>query len=408
MLKIYLFLLIILFSSTGSYLQKINQEKLSYLLDEADKSNSDAVIIYQGDSLICETYFGNYNPDEFIETMSCTKSIIGLAVICLLDDGWIDSLQTPVYIYYPEWNSGLKKNITIEHLLNMTSGIQNNPNATIEIYPSSDFVQLALNAELTESPGEKYRYNNKALNLIPGLVEKITGKKLDVYLSERLFKPLGIEEFNWILDSAGNPHGMSGCQLRPKDFIKIGLLILNSGEYNGKQIISEKNILKLLEPSTRNPQCGLSWWLSYDKTHTELKTEIIYELIRLEVKASLILKAYRCSEIYGSSKDYQVKYGEKLMQIWWNAVDKLPSNSLKEIYETVYPENRITKTDYFGEATSYKAWGWLGNYIIIDPETKIVGIRMIRWARSKNRMDPKSKDHFYEFENLILNLTNDN
>jgi len=153
--------------------QEINHEKLASLLEQAEDLNSEAVIIYQGDSLITENYFGVGNPDTLIETMSCTKSIVGLAVICMLDDGLIDSLQTPVHIYYPEWNVGPKKKITIEHLLTMTSGLQNYPRTDVEIYPSPDFVQLALIADLTENPGVKFRYNNKHQERLSGTYRSV-------------------------------------------------------------------------------------------------------------------------------------------------------------------------------------------------------------------------------------------
>lgn len=115
----------------------------------------------------------------------------------------------------------------------MSSGLQNVPNAGEEIYPSNDFVQLALCAELANKPGEIWNYNNKSLNLLGGVIKKITGKRMDNYIRERLFKPLGITNIGWTLDSAGNPHLMSGCQIKPKDFIKIGLLLAK------KEIIME-------------------------------------------------------------------------------------------------------------------------------------------------------------------------
>ncbi len=104
--------------------------------------------------------------------MSCTKSIVGLSVACMLNDRLIDSLDVPVAQYYPEWRQGQKQLITLRHLVNMTTGIQNNPNASIEIHPSPDFVQLALTAELSSKPGEVWSYNNKSLNLMAGIIKR--------------------------------------------------------------------------------------------------------------------------------------------------------------------------------------------------------------------------------------------
>ncbi len=98
--------------------------------------------------------------------MSCTNCILGLAVGCMLTDKLIDILDIPVFNYFPEWKQGQKRFITIRHLVNMTSGLQNNTNGFIEIYPSPDFVQLALCAELSNKPGEVWAYNNKSLNLM--------------------------------------------------------------------------------------------------------------------------------------------------------------------------------------------------------------------------------------------------
>lgn len=121
----------------------------------------------------------------------------------------------------------------------LTSGVQNYPHTGIEIYPSPDFVKLALAAELSERPGEVYRYNNKSLNLVAGIFQHVTGKRMDSYIGERLFKPLGILDYRWSLDPSGNPHMMSGCQIKPHDFVKLGMLVANEGKFDGSQIIDK-------------------------------------------------------------------------------------------------------------------------------------------------------------------------
>lgn len=172
MIKVVFLNLILLFTGVTSYTQEINKTLLDSLLKVAEQTHSEAVIIYKGDSLITESYFGTGRADNKIESMSCTKSIVGLAVACLLTDKLIDSLNVPVSTYYPEWRQGQKQFITIRHLLEMTSGLQNYPNTSIEIYPSPDFVQLALCAELSSIPGKQWAYNNKSVNLLAGVIEK--------------------------------------------------------------------------------------------------------------------------------------------------------------------------------------------------------------------------------------------
>ena len=91
--------------------QSISQNKLEKLSQQAEICNTEGLLIWHDGKIILEEYFGIGHPDTLIETMSCTKSIVGLAAACLLDDGFLDSLNTPVYIYYPEWNQGQKKEI---------------------------------------------------------------------------------------------------------------------------------------------------------------------------------------------------------------------------------------------------------------------------------------------------------
>jgi CubicO group peptidase (beta-lactamase class C family) len=98
-------------------------------------------------------------------------------------------------------------------LLNQTSGLQNLRTTTPEIYPSPDFVQLALAAELSSDPGSKFSYNNKAVNLLVGVVKQASGMRMDQYVATEVFEPLVIKDFTWTLDRAGNPHGMAGLQI---------------------------------------------------------------------------------------------------------------------------------------------------------------------------------------------------
>ncbi|MBK6364810.1 MAG: serine hydrolase [Saprospiraceae bacterium] len=201
-----------------------------------------------------------------IEAMSSTKSIVNLAIGKLLTDSLIKSIDQPIYDFYPEWKQGMKKDVTIRHLLNHTSGMQNIPLTTTEIYPSPDFIKLALAAEIVNKPGTTFSYNNKAVNLLAGIVKIASKKRMDNYLAEKIFTPLGIEDFDWELDDEGNPHAMAGFQVLPKDFAKLGQLFIQKGKWEGKQLISEAWFSETGTPNPLEPTCGLLWWIDYEKT----------------------------------------------------------------------------------------------------------------------------------------------
>ncbi len=321
--------------------------------------------------------------------MSCTKSIVGLAVACMLTDGLIDSLDIPVSVFYPEWKQGNKQFITIRHLVNMTSGIQNVPNTAVEIYPSKDFVQLALSAELVAKPGSAWSYNNKSLNLMAGVIKKITGKRMDHYIGDRLFRPLGITDFTWSLDSVGNPHVMSGCQIKAGDFVKLGLLTLYNGKYQGQQIIATERVAEMLTPCPLMPGYAMLWWIDYSRTTLIIDDEQISSFRSAGVDSTFIENAVRMKGRYKPA-GYQTKISETLgAQAQAIINDALAAKGL-----------RLARREYAGDRT-YQANGYLGNYIIVDPHTKIVAIRMISYDSYEN-----DSDAFGDFKDMVLNLTN--
>jgi CubicO group peptidase (beta-lactamase class C family) len=171
-----------------------------------------------------------------IQTMSVTKSVVSMAICRLMEAGTIASLDVPVHEYYPEWRQGRKRDITLRMLLDHTSGLQNVSNAGAEIYPAPDAVQLALSAELSHDPGTHLDYNNKAVNLIAGIVEKAAGVKLDAYVQRELFTPLCIPERFWYTDKVGNPHAMAGVELTPMELARIGQLMLDDGVWQGTRL----------------------------------------------------------------------------------------------------------------------------------------------------------------------------
>lgn len=370
-----------------TYGQRIDVAKLQILLKKAEETHSEAVIIYKDNQLVAEEYFGIGNEDRKVEAMSCTKSIVGLAVACLLTDGLIESLDTPITDFYPEWKQGQKQLITIRHLVNMTSGMQNNPNAAVEIYSSDDFVQLALTAELSKRPGEAFEYNNKSLNLMAGVIRKITGKRMDDYIGERLFKPLEIIDYSWTLDNAGNPHVMSGCQIKPKDLIKLGMLLLNNGYYNDHQIIAKEHIAEVVVSSSQYKGYGMLWWLDHENIISVVDNEIINDLRKANVSKEFIRKAIKMKGIYTSNEDY----ASRLQLIFGNDPYEYIGQDLK-------PGLRLRKRNFSGNVT-YRADGYLGNFIIVNPKDKIVAVRMISHQSFKD-----SKDGFADFEKEILNL----
>jgi CubicO group peptidase (beta-lactamase class C family) len=247
---------------TGDAVGRVDDAALVRLLRAAEAANSDAIVVLHDGELVGAWYAGGER--RRIEAMSATKSIVNLAVGRLVTQGIIPSIDAPVHSFFPEWNEGLKASVTIRHLLNHTSGLHAD-RTTEAIYASADVVRHALDGDIVSAPGTMFFYNNSATNLLAGVIGKAAGKPMDVYLRDALFEPLGIRDFTWSRDRAGNPHGMAGLQIQPEDLARLGQLVLDRGRADGEQLIRESWFDQSLRPgSEHRPGVGLLWWLIRD------------------------------------------------------------------------------------------------------------------------------------------------
>jgi CubicO group peptidase (beta-lactamase class C family) len=345
----------------------INADALEKLRKRAEETSSAAVVIIKDGQLVADWDFGQKRGP--IEAMSATKSIVSLAIGRLVDAAKIKSVDQPVCDFYPEWKQGRKKNITIRHLLNQTSGLQNVPSTGPEIYPSPDFVQLALAAELSDDPGSKFSYNNKAVNLLAGVVKQASGGiRMDQYLGKEIFEPLGIKDFSWTLDRAGNPHGMSGLQIRAIDLAKIGQMMLDRGSWKGKQILSEDWVRKSVEPSQEYyPLYGLLWWLHFQSATVSVTDDFISYFKNHGMTPSSVEKL---EELKGKPIDIQT-FQRTLLTI------VLGDEPINKNLDGLRDGPQL-KPVVQGPLRSYEAQGYLGQFLVVVPRDRIVAVRMRR------------------------------
>lgn len=375
----------------------LDGDALDRLLERAHESQSDAVVIVKDGKLVGEWYFGK--PRGPIEAMSATKSIVGLAVGRLLADGRLESLDVPLHRFYPEWNQGRKAKITVRHLLTQRSGLQSEP-ITTEIYRSPDFVQLALAAELVEDPGAKFRYNNKACNLLAGVVQNAAGMRMDVLIGEEVFKPLGITDWSWSLDRAGNPHGMSGLQIHPADLAKIGRLMLDGGTWEGKRILPESFVAEAVRDDL-HPRAdariesvselwgmhyGLLWWVNDAADHA-ITDRLLDEWRKLKAPEEFVTKLAELRGVRGLdlyNKAVQLAGGEeKWASVTWQA-------------------NRPDFDVVGWTSHGYSADGYLGQYLVVVPQHKLIAVRMRR--SPPESFDERRIDQFRDFKQRVQAL----
>ncbi|HEY3366369.1 MAG TPA: serine hydrolase [Symbiobacteriaceae bacterium] len=192
---------------------------------------------------------------------SSTKSITAILVGMLADDGKITSLDERVCSYIQEWCDGVRGEVTLRHLLTMTSGLSRiMDNRAAGYAADKDAAVIALTPD--KRPGTVWDYSNEAVQLLSPVLDKAAGEPIQEYARKRLFEPLGMKDTRLHLDDQGHAWTYADMETTPEDMAKIGLLMLNGGQWEGKQVVSRDWIGRSTSPSqSLNDQYGFLWWL---------------------------------------------------------------------------------------------------------------------------------------------------
>lgn len=190
-----------------------------------------------------------WRSDDPVNLYSASKTFTSLAVGMCADDGKLN-LSDKVLDYFPEYRSAASpgsEEITIRDLLHMSSGKTEFWFGELDgERVSKDWAELFFRVPVTQKPGTYFRYSNACTYMLGRAVEKIGGKNVRDFLVPRLFAPLGIENPQWHTDPQGHTIGASDLFLYLNQFSRLGKLLLNHGQYEGKRLVSESYLHSLV------------------------------------------------------------------------------------------------------------------------------------------------------------------
>jgi CubicO group peptidase (beta-lactamase class C family) len=239
-----------------------------------EQTNTVAFLVIKDDVLLYEGYFNGYNHNSTVTSFSVAKSFVSALVGVAISEGYIGNVEDPITKYLPEL---LKKdsryqNITLRHLLTMSSGIRykdRGPSSDdITTYYAPDLRVAAISSPIVGNPGQEFHYNNFHPLLLGLVLERTTGRHVAQYLEEKIWRPLGMEAAgSWSLDSeqSGFEKMESGINGRAIDFAKFGRLFLNKGNWNGMQVIPAEWVDESTRLDTTTdpaPQYQYFWWVN--------------------------------------------------------------------------------------------------------------------------------------------------
>ena len=250
--------------------QKITQEQEL----EFDKLQTIALVVVKNDSLIHEQYWDGFGEDSYSNSFSMAKSFVSILIGMAIDEGKIKNVDQPVGDFLPEFKEGKKAKLTIKHLLTMSSGIDFDENYVspfaypAKAYYGTDLKKLTYSYNAVSEPGKEFIYLSGNTELLCFILSKATGKTMSEYASEKLWKPIGAKNSAfWSLDHENGEEKAYCCfNSNAPDFARIGELYLDSGKWNGQQLISAQYIANSTTPADllvngeKNTQYGYAWW----------------------------------------------------------------------------------------------------------------------------------------------------
>ncbi len=236
-----------------------------------------SLIVWQGGAIAAEEYFGRMRADRQVNIKSASKTILSALVGIALDEGYLESLdqRLPELLPddFPADASAAHREITLRHLLTMTSGLRTTSFRNYGRWVANhDWVRAAIDRPMVDRPGGRMIYSTGSSHLVSAILTRATGMSTAAFARRYLFGPLGIASPAWDRDPRGFYVGGNNMALTPRDLVRIGELYVSGGSVAGRHVLTESWIEESWRPYRRSSWNGYGygyfWWYrrsgSYD------------------------------------------------------------------------------------------------------------------------------------------------
>jgi len=252
--------------------QGLNRDTLSRLDSHirAELPHLRSLLIARHGHLVFEKYYGDASRDGLQNMQSMTKSVTSALVGIALKKGLIQSLDSRVVDYFPEYRRGIQdervNSLTIRHLLTMSAGLDELGFSFDKVF--ADPVAEILKQHLLFAPGHGFKYSSPAAHLLGGVLRKATGQPVLAFAETELFRPLGMGQVVWYADKTGLQSGGLSGSFRSRDLLKLGELYLRQGRWSGREIIPQEYVADSVKVHNAGEffggpvRYGYMWWIA--------------------------------------------------------------------------------------------------------------------------------------------------
>lgn len=265
---------------SADYVDTQKIEALNRKIAEDRFENINGLVVIKDGKLLLEEYFNGESRDSLHDPRSVGKSIASTMLGIAIEEEFIKNENKALKSFYNlnSYNnhSNKKESVTLKSLLTMSSGFDGDDSDYRSLgneenmYPTNDWVKFTLNLPMKKETniGEEFAYFTSGVVVLGDIIHKSVPNGLVSYADKKLFKPLGITNYQWEYtpQNVGNTAG--GIRLRALDFAKYGQLYKNKGLWNGKQILNEKWVEKSLGKQIKQSlDEGYYGYLFWNKTY---------------------------------------------------------------------------------------------------------------------------------------------
>ena len=246
----------------------------------AEFPDTTSVLVFKDDRLVFERYFGSGGINVLNDTRSATKTLTALIVGQAISDGALRTAEQPAFALLPDLapfrNDGpLKQAITLMDLLTMSSALDcndsdagnvgNEENMYAQTHWARWVVDLPQKPNYSRGPNGRgpFSYCTGGVFLLGQIVQRAARTPLDQYFDARLFRPLGIRERQCARSPGGEFQAGGGLRLRSRDLLKLGVLIMNNGNWRGVQLVPEAWVRRMQSVSNvvnDQQSYGMLYW----------------------------------------------------------------------------------------------------------------------------------------------------
>jgi len=281
----------------------IDPNTIAVLVDSIERGfypNRHSLLIFKNNKLVLEKYFKGkderwgedlgirqHSDTSLHDMRSVSKSIVSACIGIAIAQGKIKSVDEKIFDFFKEYQQFRKEGreqLTIRHFLTMSSGLKwnenvpyDNPeNSEIQMSRSSDPAMYVLSQPIIHAPGKVWNYNGGTTEILARIIEKTTGRNVYTFAKEFLFAPLGISNSYWTsIPGTNTPAAASGLRLTSRDALKFGILYLQNGKWNGKEVVPEQFVKESLISHINRPDgggYGFQFWIVPETINGKMHT----------------------------------------------------------------------------------------------------------------------------------------